>query len=155
MVGSLTFVYAARAQQIPCPTSSGPCTAFTLPAACAFSATGVTSNTGADNYIPNAPVALVGTMSFTQTNCAATITYSSNQNGVLGGISGLQGNYTINSNGIGEVCFPGNPDFLITVDSPGAAPGSVTQVRMLLNAPDSSSTPTTTSIVLVGTCKAQ
>jgi hypothetical protein len=58
------------------------------------------------------------------------------------------------NSGIGQVSFNNGDAWQIAVDTPGSTTGSETEVRLLFNAPDTSGG-TTSSIILVGTCKTQ
>jgi len=151
------FVLAAIFSVICASTARAQCTGPTLPAICSFSAAGVTSTSPTITTLkPNEPLALVGTMTFNASGCSATEMYFSNFNGSLGGTGStpVTGTYTMTSSGIGEVSFSNGDAWQIAVDTPGSTTGTETEVRLLFNAPDTSGG-TTSSIILVGTCKTQ
>jgi hypothetical protein len=150
---AVILLVCAPAAHAQCTGSGVP----TLPATCAFSMAGVTSTNppSAANIPANAPVALQGIMTFSTTNCAATYTYILNFNGTISVPSSPStGTYSMTANGTGSVTFADGSAFQIAADSPGATAGTETQLRLLYIAPDYSGA-STTSLILVGTCKTQ
>jgi hypothetical protein len=98
-------------------------------------------------------------MTFDQSTCTATLEYYQNFNGSLRSKSpAINGVYTVTATGLGTVDFTASlgPKFAFGVTSPNTdSPPVETALRLLNITPDYSGSPTTVSLVLVGTCSGQ